>query len=171
MSGPLFGRGAVSSNSGRRRRTAVALLLAISLHLTGRAVAQTRDAIPPPPNWDPDQHVLYAFTPNDPYYFTGSPSGFPGQWHLNVQSSGAVYDAKLSGAWNRDATGQGVVIGIANSRHLAQAPFHIHQLVAATVHQSMLDRAAELMESPDSPNLFWALTALPARAYGKRLQP
>jgi subtilisin-like proprotein convertase family protein len=112
MSGPLFGRGAVWSESWHRRFVPLALLLAVSLYLTDRVVAQTRDTISAPPGWDPYEHVPYSFTPNDPYYFTGTPAGYPGQWHLNVQSSGAAYDARLTGAWNRDITGQGVTIGI-----------------------------------------------------------
>ncbi len=29
-----------------------------------------------------------GFEPNDPYYFTNTPEGFPGQWHLNRQITG-----------------------------------------------------------------------------------
>jgi len=48
--------------------------------------------------------VKHGFVPNDPYYPAGSPAGFPGQWHL--------VDAQLQGAWSRDLTGAGVVLGI-----------------------------------------------------------
>lgn len=53
-----------------------------------------------------------GFEPNDPYYFTNTPEGFPGQWHLNRQASGALVDANLAGAWSLAFTGQGVTIGI-----------------------------------------------------------
>ena len=52
------------------------------------------------------------FVPNDPYFFTDNPVGFPGQWHLDKQTSGAVVDINIRGAWERGLTGQGVVIGI-----------------------------------------------------------
>lgn len=52
------------------------------------------------------------FVPNDPYFYTDSVPGFPGQWHLDKQTSGAVVDVNIRGAWDRGLTGQGVVIGI-----------------------------------------------------------
>jgi len=52
----------------------------------------------------------FSFDPNDPYFFAGNPTAaFPGQWYL--VSSGAI-DVRVQGAWNRDVTGAGVVIGI-----------------------------------------------------------
>lgn len=60
----------------------------------------------------PDYHVRYAFVPNDPYFHRDTPAlGWPGQWHLiNEHVTGR--DAGLQGAWNRDITGAGVIIGI-----------------------------------------------------------
>lgn len=52
------------------------------------------------------------FLPDDPYFFTNNPPGFPGQWHLDRQSSSAVVDVNVRGAWERGLTGQGVTIGI-----------------------------------------------------------
>jgi len=52
------------------------------------------------------------FVPNDPYFYTDNVPGFPGQWHLDKQTSGAVVDVNIRGAWERGLTGQGVVIGI-----------------------------------------------------------
>jgi subtilisin-like proprotein convertase family protein len=52
------------------------------------------------------------FVPNDPYFNTGNPTGFPGQWYLDKQTSGAAIDVNIRGAWNRGVTGQGVAIGI-----------------------------------------------------------
>ncbi|MFZ5829066.1 MAG: S8 family serine peptidase [Planctomycetota bacterium] len=48
--------------------------------------------------------------PNDPYFFTDTPEGFPGQWHLDRQTSGAAVDINVRGAWERGLTGQGVTI-------------------------------------------------------------
>lgn len=69
-----------------------------------------------------------SFTPNDPFYYPGAnpPAGGPGdtsnrfysgQWQLVNQMPGATYNdptiqARLAGAWNRNLTGSGVVIGI-----------------------------------------------------------
>ncbi len=72
----------------------------------------TGPGIDVPDDWSPDERVQYAFVPNDPYYTTGTPVGFPGQWHLNKQTSTAVVDSNVVPAWNRDLTGQGVTIGI-----------------------------------------------------------
>ena len=53
-----------------------------------------------------------AFTPNDPYFPKDAPStGSPGQWHL-VNQFVAGRDARVQGAWNRDVTGAGVILGI-----------------------------------------------------------
>ncbi len=122
MSGTLFGRGAAASDTLRQQWTAAVLMLAVSLLLAGSTLGQTRESIPAPPDWNPSQHVLYSFTPNDPYYFTGTPAGYPGQWHLNVQSSGAAYDVNVVPAWNRDVTGQSVVIGFVDDGLQAAHP-------------------------------------------------
>lgn len=54
-----------------------------------------------------------AFVPNDPYFAPGNPAGFPGQWHL-VNPARPDLDSNVRGAWNRDLTGAGVIIGIAD---------------------------------------------------------
>lgn len=59
------------------------------------------------------------------------------------------------------AAREGILVGLANARHLAQTPFLVNQLVALAIHRAMLDRTAELISQPDCPNLFWALSALP----------
>ncbi|NLX24222.1 MAG: S8 family serine peptidase [Phycisphaerae bacterium] len=57
-------------------------------------------------------YVLDAFVPNDPYFHKDTPSApWPGQWHL-VNEHTPGLDARVEGAWNRNATGGGVVIGI-----------------------------------------------------------
>lgn len=57
-------------------------------------------------------HVRMAFVPDDPYFHRNTPaSGWPGQWHLINEITPGL-DARVQGAWNRDITGNGVVIGI-----------------------------------------------------------
>lgn len=53
-----------------------------------------------------------SFVPNDPYFHHDTPAaGWPGEWHLiNEYVSGR--DAGVQGAWNRNITGSGVIIGI-----------------------------------------------------------
>jgi subtilisin family serine protease len=93
--------------------TSLGLILGTSLAAYGRTKADVlSEIVDPPPGWSASDNILYAFTPNDPYFTSGNPLAFPGQWHLNTQTSGAVYDANLAGAWNRNLTGQGVTIGI-----------------------------------------------------------
>lgn len=57
--------------------------------------------------------VRQSFTPNDPLFFASDSvfSGYAGQWYL---SNPAVpgRDVRISGAWNRGFTGQGVVVGV-----------------------------------------------------------
>src|SRR5688572_27509232 len=54
--------------------------------------------------------VHCAFIPDDPYLPDNSPAPFHGQWHLGNGAS--PFHANLTGAWNRDVTGLGVLIGI-----------------------------------------------------------
>jgi len=56
---------------------------------------------------------------------------------------------------------EGISLGLANSRHYGRTPFVITQFVCAAVDSMMLARLEELLENPDCPNLYWALTALP----------
>ncbi len=60
-----------------------------------------------------------------------------------------------------DLAREGILVGIANAKHLAQTPFYISQLVAVSIHRSMLDQTGELISQPNSPNLYWALSSLP----------
>jgi hypothetical protein len=59
----------------------------------------------------PSRNVPMAFVPNDPYFQPGNPTGFPGQWHL-VYDAQPQFSTHVQGAWNRDITGAGVIIGI-----------------------------------------------------------
>lgn len=52
------------------------------------------------------------FVPNDPYFNANSPaSGWPGQWHL-LNTFVAGRDINVQPAWQRNLTGQGVIVGI-----------------------------------------------------------
>ncbi len=57
-------------------------------------------------------YVKMAFVPNDPYFHKNTPSsGWRGQWHLTNEWT-AGRDIRVQGAWGRDATGSGVIIGV-----------------------------------------------------------
>lgn len=71
-------------------------------------------------------YVKTAFVPNDPLFTAGYQH--PGQWHLiNPYTPGL--DAGVEGAWNRDITGSGVVIGVIDdciqSTHPDLAPNYV----------------------------------------------
>ena len=51
--------------------------------------------------------------------------------------------------------------GLAMARGLGEGPTLIQDLVGMSITAMMLKSAEELMASPDSPNLYWALTELP----------
>ena len=51
--------------------------------------------------------------------------------------------------------------GIAFGRHLASGPFIINKLIGIRIIGTMLDHLDELIGQPGTPNLYWALTALP----------
>jgi hypothetical protein len=57
---------------------------------------------------------------------------------------------------------EGILVGLANARQMAKGPFYVNQLVALAVDRAMLDRIGELISQQNSPNLYWALSALPA---------
>jgi hypothetical protein len=56
---------------------------------------------------------------------------------------------------------EGILVGLAVSRHYARTPFIITQLVCSHIDSLMLSRLEELVSQPDCPNLYWALSALP----------
>jgi len=51
--------------------------------------------------------------------------------------------------------------GLAFSRHVADGPFLVNTLVAIALAARFTNVATDLIEQPDAPNLYWALTALP----------
>jgi hypothetical protein len=60
-----------------------------------------------------------------------------------------------------DQAREAILVGLANSRHVAKTPFFVNQLVAVAIQRTMLHRVDELVSQPGSPNLYWSLTALP----------
>jgi hypothetical protein len=60
-----------------------------------------------------------------------------------------------------DQAREGILVGLSNSRHLAQTPFLVNQLVALAIQRIMLERTGELIAQSRSPNLYWALSTLP----------
>ena len=60
-----------------------------------------------------------------------------------------------------DRAREGILVGLANSRHLAHTPFYVNQGVAMAIQRTMLERTDELISQPNSPNLYWALSTLP----------
>jgi hypothetical protein len=52
-------------------------------------------------------------------------------------------------------------MGYALGRHVAEQPTLVSGLVGITIHGLMLGRMLEWIQQPDSPNLYWALSALP----------
>ncbi|MBM4092252.1 MAG: hypothetical protein FJ276_22915 [Planctomycetes bacterium] len=52
-------------------------------------------------------------------------------------------------------------MGYALGRHVAEQPTLVSNLVAIAIHGQMLGRMMEWIQQPDSPNLYWALSALP----------
>lgn len=60
-----------------------------------------------------------------------------------------------------DQAREGILMGIANAKHVAQTPFYITQQVAVSLHLGMLDVTREMISQPNSPNLYWAISNLP----------
>lgn len=56
--------------------------------------------------------------------------------------------------------------GMATARHLSEAPTLVQSLVGTAIAAQMVPRLDELISSPGSPNLYWALTALPRPMIG-----
>ena len=52
-------------------------------------------------------------------------------------------------------------IGFALARDVAKGPTLIHALVGTAIATMMADRVREMIQQPDCPNLYWALSTLP----------
>jgi hypothetical protein len=86
-----------------------------------------------------------AFTPDDPLYF--STGGFNGQWHLNNSISRP--HVNVVGAWNRDLTGQGVIIGIVDD---GVEPGHVDMAAnfsATHTFDFMANQATQVFDNAD----------------------
>ena len=51
--------------------------------------------------------------------------------------------------------------GFATARHIAEGPTLIHAVLGVAAAKSMVHQLEELIQQPGSPNMYWALTALP----------
>jgi hypothetical protein len=60
--------------------------------------------------------------------------------------------------------------GLTLGRHISEGPTLIQALVGAAITHVMLEQVEELIQSPDSPNLYWPLTQLPAPYFDLRKQ-
>lgn len=86
-----------------------------------------------------------AFIPDDPLFF--SSGGFNGQWHLD-NSIGRPH-VNVVGAWNRDLTGQGVIIGIVDD---GVEPTHVDMAAnfsAAHTYDFMANQATQVFNNAD----------------------
>lgn len=88
----------------------------------------------------------HSFTPDDPLYF--STGGFNGQWHLD--NSIGRPNVNITGAWNRDLTGQGVIIGIVDT---GVEPTHVDMAAnfnAANTFDFIANQATQVFNNADS---------------------
>ena len=54
-----------------------------------------------------------------------------------------------------------LAVGYTLGRHVAEAPLLVSALVGAAITQTMSEQLETLLEQPEAPNLYWALTSLP----------
>jgi hypothetical protein len=62
---------------------------------------------------------------------------------------------------NHDLALDRLRVGMALARHVGQGSTLIEGLVGLAIHGLMLDQVEALVQAPDAPNLYWALTDLP----------
>jgi hypothetical protein len=74
---------------------------------------------------------------------------------LILQARVALVEGDFKGAAHHLETGFGF------SRHVAEGPTLIHSLVAVALASQFAGTVADFIERPGSPNLYWALTAMP----------
>jgi hypothetical protein len=74
---------------------------------------------------------------------------------LDLQARVALADGDFKGAAYHLAT------GFAFGRHVGEGPTLIHSMVAIGMASQVAGTVTDFIERPDSPNLYWALTALP----------
>lgn len=63
---------------------------------------------------------------------------------------------------------EAVRVGLAMAKHIDEGPFLVHDLVAIACAKTVLTELMTLMASPDAPNMYWALSALPSPFVGLR---
>ena len=63
--------------------------------------------------------------------------------------------------WQLRRRSRSLQTGLALGRHLSDSPTLIQSLVAAAITQQMLEQVEEWISTPNSPNLYWALSNLP----------
>ena len=63
---------------------------------------------------------------------------------------------------------EAVRIGLAMAKHIDEGPFLVHDLVAIACAKTVLNELRTLVGSPGSPNMYWALSALPEPFAGLR---
>lgn len=63
---------------------------------------------------------------------------------------------------NVEEAREGILVGLSTARHYARTPFLIHQLVGYGHANFMAERLFELLQHPQCPNLYWAITVLPS---------
>ncbi len=74
---------------------------------------------------------------------------------LVLKARMALADGDFAAASHHLETGFGF------SRHVGEGPTLIHSLVAIAMALQFAETVGDFVEQPDSPNLYWALTALP----------
>ncbi|MHC4398584.1 MAG: hypothetical protein ACYTG0_02780 [Planctomycetota bacterium] len=74
---------------------------------------------------------------------------------LAVHCRADIFEGKIDDALEKITVGLGVLW------HFEKTPFPLMKIIAASNMNMMIDRVEELVEHPKSPNLYWALTALP----------
>ncbi len=95
------------------------------------------------------------------------PRMWTGPWSADVQQTRSfarwlALKARLEILEGKyDEASRTLETGFALARHVGEAPSLISALIAVAICNVMLDAAADLIERPNSPNLYWALTSLP----------
>ncbi len=86
----------------------------------------------------------------------------PDMQEMRMQAPVLVLQARVAMAERRWADAvRTLETGFSFSQQVADQPFIIGDLVGIAIANQFLDCLLELLEQPDSPNLYWALTALP----------
>jgi hypothetical protein len=86
----------------------------------------------------------------------------PDVQEMRMQAPMLVLKARVEMAEGRyDEAIRTLETGLSFSQQISEGPFFINNLVAIAIAYIMLNQVPDLIERPGSPNLYWALTALP----------